>query len=1340
MSLSSPYPGLRPFTEEESIYYCGRELHIEVVGNLLEENKFLMVAGASGDGKSSLIFAGLLPNMQAGFFKAQHNRYLIASFRPERNPLQNFAKSLAHVFEEEDIRSLEARLGYGYSSLVDIFTSSKFNAEEHDEKSVEPANLVIYVDQFEEFFTYPENFSQGKASAEAQLVVNLLIETSRLALERNLPIYVVCTMRSDYIGQCSAFRGLAEYIGFSHYFVPRLNRLELKRVIEEPAALNGDDITPRLVERLLYDLQDGDDQLPVLQHALCQIWISAQEKGEAMDLLHYAKQGGMPAKDLPEDQQNLFSDWFNRLPTERKVAFENPGLGNVLNLHASWLFEEAKKIVSDFQLPGAEANNVVKGIFTCLTQIDKGRAVRNQMIAEEVLNILSVEQFGIAELDKTTRVFRSSGNTFLRPFIVENEGDQSDSSAFGSDTLLDITHESLIRNWKALQQWTIDENESRNTLIDLEKQVDRWTENKKKSGYLLPIGPLTYFENWFNSQEPNKYWLARYDESKIALPEKVKQAEERKAGISSFIKESASKLFATRFVMKHGLKKIGKVVFLALFIMGLICSSFWVWYTSNLRMIPILEARGVDFLEDEDISEEEKAKFLIYQELTHGKGTMKQILNEAEFDDTTKVRLALSSSMMLLSSKYCEPELGSETLMLADSLINKLPLEIRWIRIKYYAAALKICNSGRFYENTALLTRINNRLSESLFNLLHLTISAKNWQNFNTGIYFNAALDLIEHSDIEKMEQYAKALDYQLNSEEEQFRSLPFKQTSDNFGGYPFDFKDGGYKHLRLLFACAKGDKIGMTFHSKDSTFRKKYYFDLGPFGNRDPSRKFGCFISPLLKRKDSHGIRILLNNYQFVLPKDPNNFLNFFTSYFPKHDLYNDDGLKDVIEESGSAYFNIDERSILLFKQLQEFIPSGLVFSGSGLDFYWFRLCLDHLYLFSNIDNDHEAYFKTNLLRDYALIKSFHPDSKVITPQSKVLDQFENFWLLSDLKFAEYKSDNPNVGGERMSPIPIYSLNNHSLLDSALKNLTKINSGSKPLTIYFNNYSVKYHPSNTGIKILTSYSEISKKLLKSGVKPELLSTTEDSKLVFSSALRPSFLIEYGSKGDSILIEIILKSISNRDKNIKPEKEIDSPNNHLIWNLEEKDMDFLTSIFGNERVRLSSLVKKAIKENGFPEDSLDKFFAYSKSIETAKNSYYKGYRQHFSILGRLVLAGFNNDNFSNQILSKVDDGQKAHALNVIYTSNIWKNNQAGNSAWPDNLFQSNLNYLFENQLPTYYTSASSMKLINQFLLSRLYYQLIDKGKGEPGRKFIINEKLEEFDDKYLNNEYGASYF
>ena len=618
LASRSPYPGLRPFSGDEAIYFCGRESHIEVICDLLKQNKFLMVAGASGDGKSSLVFAGLVPAMQAGFFRAQHSEFRVASFRPERSPMENFASSLAGVLGESDVRSLQARLNYGFSSLVEIFQEAISEGPGY--------NLVIYADQFEELFTYPENYRDGKCSAEAQLLVNLLLETARISLEQNLPVYVVCTMRSDYIGQCSSFRGLAEYIGFSHYFVPRLNRLEMRRVIEEPAMLNGDDISPRLVERLLYDLEEGNDQLPVLQHALSRIWLLAGEKGEVMDLVHYAKAGGMPTGDLPKEQQNEFSSWLSGQPEVLQPIFSRPGLGNVLNLHAEGLLLEAVALCQKNNTGGEKSTQVPEGIFRCLTQVDRGRVVRHQVSAEELLQVLNIPELGISELDEITAVFRRPGNTFLRPFIHEN------SDKLKSDSVLDITHESLIRNWDKLAEWTEAEENDKQVFQDFDKQLGHWMVKEKSSDYLLPIGPLTQYETWFQTKNPNPGWLAGQYPGDESREKKLEKARVHLANAAEFIRKSARRLLLTRTVMKYGANRI--LLLAGSLVVALSCLYYYLEYRykQNDAVVERIISEGKELMTNSNVSKIQKARFAILWERHHGENSFVPLLDSLHND------------------------------------------------------------------------------------------------------------------------------------------------------------------------------------------------------------------------------------------------------------------------------------------------------------------------------------------------------------------------------------------------------------------------------------------------------------------------------------------------------------------------------------------------------------------------------------------------------------------------------------------------------------------------------------------------------------------------------------
>ena len=87
-------------------------------------------------------------------------------------------------------------------------------------------------------------------------------------------------MRSDYLGDCSEIPGLAEAVNEGEYLIPRLPRDQKRDAIEKPIGVGGAKIAPLLVQRLLNDVGDDPDQLPVLQHALMRMWEAWAAGGE----------------------------------------------------------------------------------------------------------------------------------------------------------------------------------------------------------------------------------------------------------------------------------------------------------------------------------------------------------------------------------------------------------------------------------------------------------------------------------------------------------------------------------------------------------------------------------------------------------------------------------------------------------------------------------------------------------------------------------------------------------------------------------------------------------------------------------------------------------------------------------------------------------------------------------------------------------------------------------------------------------------------------------------------------------------------------------------------------
>ena len=158
-------------------------------------------------------------------------------------------------------------------------------------------NLLVVVDQFEELFRYQtlskSSLGGAERSEEGIAFINLLLEAKR---QLDLPIYIVLTMRSDFLGNCAEYPGLPEAINEGQYLVPRMTREERRAAIKGPVGVAGAKISPVLLTRLVNDVGDNPDQLSILQHALNRTWAHWQHEGHSegpISLPHYESIGTM---------------------------------------------------------------------------------------------------------------------------------------------------------------------------------------------------------------------------------------------------------------------------------------------------------------------------------------------------------------------------------------------------------------------------------------------------------------------------------------------------------------------------------------------------------------------------------------------------------------------------------------------------------------------------------------------------------------------------------------------------------------------------------------------------------------------------------------------------------------------------------------------------------------------------------------------------------------------------------------------------------------------------------------------------------------------------------------
>jgi len=217
LTLANPFPGLRPFSVEESHLFFGREGQSETVLGYLASNRFAAVTGASGSGKSSLIYCGLIPALYGGFISNAGSRWRIITTRPGNSPVENLAEAISHS-EKDDKSPVDFNINK--QILYTILRRSSFGLV-NAVKQIRLApgeNILLILDQFEELFRFKESRKDITVVNETEAYIKLLVNAIK---QKDQPIYVVLTMRSDFIGECSQFQELTRLINKSNFLIPR---------------------------------------------------------------------------------------------------------------------------------------------------------------------------------------------------------------------------------------------------------------------------------------------------------------------------------------------------------------------------------------------------------------------------------------------------------------------------------------------------------------------------------------------------------------------------------------------------------------------------------------------------------------------------------------------------------------------------------------------------------------------------------------------------------------------------------------------------------------------------------------------------------------------------------------------------------------------------------------------------------------------------------------------------------------------------------------------------------------------------------------------------------------
>ena len=450
----NPFPGLRSFEPDEDYLFFGREKQVDDLLGRLRRTRFLAVVGGSGSGKSSLVKSGLMPSLRSGYMAKAGSSWRVALLRPGADPIGNLAIALNDpavlggdsAMDEFSGALLGASLRRSGQGLVDALRQARLPPGE---------NVLVVVDQFEELFRFKQARAEAGGRDEAVAFVKLLLEAAR---QDDIPIYVVSTMRSEFIGSCAEIPGLAEAVNDGQYLVPRMTRDELRLALTGPVAVGGGQIAPRLVTRVLNEIGDDADQLPVLQHALMRTW----------------------------DQ------WASTRADRFPIDFEDyEAIGTMKDALSKHADEAYGDISSD------RGRHLAEMVFKALTETTgQGLGLRRPCRVRELCEIGDAS---VAEITAVIDLFREPGRSFLVPSMA---------TPIEPETIVDLSHESLMRLWTRLVEWTREEARSAEicrrvsgaALLHARDEAGLWRD---------PELQLTL--NWRDAQRPTPAWARRYD-------------------------------------------------------------------------------------------------------------------------------------------------------------------------------------------------------------------------------------------------------------------------------------------------------------------------------------------------------------------------------------------------------------------------------------------------------------------------------------------------------------------------------------------------------------------------------------------------------------------------------------------------------------------------------------------------------------------------------------------------------------------------------------------------------------------------------------------------------------
>ncbi|MCT7978454.1 nSTAND1 domain-containing NTPase, partial [Laspinema olomoucense] len=432
----NPYKGLEAFQEADAPYFFGRSELTRDLVNLIHDKTFLAVSGSSGSGKSSVVRAGLIPELKKGStFSETATWKIYEPFKPGDDPLGSLAQVL--VDEKLSLEQVNAELAQGAKGLQRLISQTK-------------RPCVLVVDQFEELFT-PQCPNEARKSFLDCLCGAIAANSSSPLTkggwggspsltktdDEESSLRVVITIRDDFLGKCAEHPQLLKLINTNKTnkeIVGPMNEAELREAISKPIQEVGRwKIPSDLQIQMLKDVQASPGSLPLLQYVLQQMVDRLYKFGQRLTVESYKDMGGVQ-EALQRQAEKVYKS----------------------------LSDDQKKIAKSIFL---ELTQLVESTTPTARQVRKSQLTDLPPSPKQVETVL--DQLEAARLI-VTRELQARGN-------------KADKI-----TVVDVAHESLMSNWEQLKQWVKDENpEVKRQRDDIKKKAQDWEDKGKRREGLL---------------------------------------------------------------------------------------------------------------------------------------------------------------------------------------------------------------------------------------------------------------------------------------------------------------------------------------------------------------------------------------------------------------------------------------------------------------------------------------------------------------------------------------------------------------------------------------------------------------------------------------------------------------------------------------------------------------------------------------------------------------------------------------------------------------------------------------------------------------------------------------